>query len=84
MKIAEEDQALFLNGHLVLDENEEIEVQNRYIFHLVNLKRVGLERMSIFVKRIQKNSPMIKYTVKSDMRICDFIQDYLSLDYPDS
>lgn len=83
MKISSEDQALFLNGNHIPDDTEEIDVQNRYIFHLANMKRVGLEMMTIFVKRVPKDSPTFKYNVYSEMKISDFMRELFSIDYQD-
>ena len=52
MKVSQEDQILFLHGCIVPSDLEEIELENRLIFHLVNLKRINLDRIWISVKRI--------------------------------
>lgn len=52
MKIKTEDQALFLQGKLIEYDENELDLHNGYIFHIVNLSRVKISTISIHVKRI--------------------------------
>lgn len=78
MKISKNDQVLFLNGNQIPDDLDEIEVENRFIFHLANLKRIGYDNMTIFIKRVPKDSPVHEFQVSSQMKISEFIKQKVS------
>lgn len=54
MKVPVEDQVLFLQGSLISDNY--IQLENKMIFHLINMKRVMVEKISLILKRIEPNS----------------------------
>lgn len=63
MKIKNEDQAIFLQGKLIEYDEDELDLHNGFIFHLVNLSRVKISTISINVKRIEPNSTVYKFTL---------------------
>lgn len=73
MKIPLQDQAIFLQGNL-LGNIQEIPVENKQIFHVVNLKRTNLDSMTIFIKRIEANSPRHSFTINPQTTIGEFFE----------
>ena len=52
MKVDPENQLLFLQGKLIEEENGEIELKDKYIFHLVNLKKVDQPKITLHFRKI--------------------------------
>lgn len=69
MKVPQEDQVLILNGQLIPNDEENIYLENKLIFHLVNLKRVRQEKITITIRKIEPNSEIFRLSVPTTMLI---------------
>jgi hypothetical protein len=54
-KISEEDQVLVLHGKLVPTTEKYIILEDQYIFHVINIKRVNQAKITISLKKITKD-----------------------------
>lgn len=47
------------------------------------MKRVNLDNLTFFVRRLKKESPLFEYKIKSEMKVADFMREKLSENFPD-
>ena len=52
MKVHPDNQLLCLQGNVIWEESSQIELEDKYIFHLVNLKKVHQPKLTLHFKKL--------------------------------